>query len=58
MNRAEFCVFSFNMPLFYQLNQRILQTERALFPGDRDFLVEVLKGILTDVLPSAVTHHE
>jgi len=31
MDRAEFCVFSFNMPLFYQLNQRILQNRTSPF---------------------------
>src|SRR5690242_17844094 len=58
VNRARMRVLPIHETVFDELRERFLERDGALLPRDRDLLMQVLHGILADVLPRPVPNHE
>src|SRR5262245_20164562 len=58
MGRAGTRLFEIDDAVFREARERFLERNGALLLGDRDLLVQVLQGVLADVLAGAVADEE
>ena len=51
-------IFAIDMALLNQLPEALFQAERTFVSCNRDFLMEVLQGVATNMLSGSISDHQ